>query len=38
METLEKSNWLGRIGMSVINAFLLAGLPLAALAVLVEAL
>lgn len=38
MNTLNKSNWMGQVGMSLINAVLLAALPLAALAILVEAL
>lgn len=37
MNTLNKSNLIGEIGMSLVNAVLLAGLPLAALAILVEA-
>ena len=37
MNTFNKSNLLGEIGMSLVNAVLLAGLPLAGLAILVEA-
>ena len=38
MNTFNKSTWMGDIGMSVVNAVLLAGLPLALIAVIVAAL
>lgn len=37
MNTFNKSTLMGDIGMSVINAILLAGLPLALLAILAKA-
>lgn len=37
MNTFSKSTWLGDIGMSLINAVLLAGLPLALVAIVVSA-
>ena len=38
MNTFNKSTWLGDVGMSLINAVLLAGLPLAVVAILAAAL
>jgi len=38
MNILNKSNWMAAVGMSLINAILLAGLPLAVIAIAVEAL
>ena len=37
MKTFDTSNRMGAIGMSLINAVLLAGLPLALIAILVQA-
>lgn len=37
MNTFNKSSWMGDVGMSVINAILLAGLPLALLAIITAA-
>lgn len=38
MNTFKTSNRMGVIGMSLINAVLLAGLPLAVIAIIVQAL
>jgi len=38
MNAFNKSTWMGDIGMSLINAVLLAGLPLAVIAIIVAAL
>lgn len=37
MNTMSTSTWMDKIGMTVINAVLLAGLPLAVVAILVQA-
>jgi len=37
MNAMNTTNWMDKIGMTVINAVLLAGLPLAAVAILVQA-
>ena len=34
---LNKSNWMGDVGMSLVNAILLAGLPLAFVAIIIKA-
>ena len=36
MQTMKASLWMEKIGMTVINAFLLAGIPLSMIAVLVQ--
>ena len=38
MNSFNKSTWMGDVGMSVINAILLAGLPLAVIAIITAAL
>lgn len=38
MNAMNATRWMDKIGMTVINAILLAGLPLAAVAVIVQAL
>ncbi len=38
MNAFNRSHRLGDLGMSVVNAILLAGLPLAAVAILIQAL
>ncbi len=37
MNLLNKSNWMGDVGMSLVNAILLAGLPLAFVAIIIKA-
>ena len=37
MNVMNMTNWMDKIGMTVISAILLAGLPLAAVAILVQA-
>jgi len=37
MNALNNSHWMGELGMSVVNAILLAGLPLAFLAIIIRA-
>ncbi len=37
MQTMSTSNWMDKVGMTVVNAILLAGLPLAVVAILVQA-
>lgn len=37
MNAFNKSTWMGDVGMSLINAVLLAGLPLALIAIIVAA-
>ena len=37
MNAFNKSSWMGDVGMSLINAVLLAGLPLALVAILTGA-
>lgn len=37
MNAMNVSAWMDKIGMTVINAFLLAGLPLAVVAIVVQA-
>ena len=37
MNTMSTSNWMDKVGMTVVNAILLAGLPLAVVAILVQA-
>ena len=37
MNLLNKTNWMGDVGMSLINAILLAGLPLAFVAIIMQA-
>ena len=36
MQTMNASLWMEKIGMTVINAFLLAGIPLSVIAVLAQ--
>ena len=38
MNTMSTSQWMDKVGMTVINAVLLAGLPLALVAILVNAI
>lgn len=38
LQTMSTSGWMDKVGMAVINAFLLAGLPLALVAILVRAI
>lgn len=38
MQSMSASNWMDKVGMTVINAILLAGLPLALVAILVRAI
>ncbi len=37
MNAMNATNWMDKIGMTVVSAILLAGLPLAAVAILVQA-
>lgn len=37
MNTMNASGWMDKVGMTVINAILLAGLPLAVIAIIVQA-
>ena len=37
MNTFNKSTWMGDVGMSIVNAILLAGLPLAVVAIVTAA-
>jgi len=37
MNAMNTTSWMDKIGMTVINAVLLAGLPLAVVAILVQA-
>lgn len=37
MNVMNMTNWMDKIGMTVVSAILLAGLPLAAVAILVQA-
>ena len=37
MQTMNASGWIDKIGMTLLNAALLAGLPLALVAILVKA-
>jgi hypothetical protein len=37
MNTFNKSNWMGDVGMSLVNGVLLAGLPLALIVILARA-
>ena len=38
MQSMSTSNWMDKVGMTVINAVLLTGLPLALVAILVRAI
>jgi hypothetical protein len=38
MNTMSTSSWMEKVGMTLINAVLLAGLPLALVAILVNAI
>jgi len=37
MQSMGASQWMDKVGMTVVNAILLAGLPLALVAILVKA-